>query len=495
MNTGCVYLIGAGCGPADLITLRGMERLRRCDAVVYDDLIDPRLLELVPEGAERLYMGKRQGRHSASQSDISAKLVALAREGKVVARLKGGDPFVFGRGGEEILALQAAGIPYEEIPGISSAIAIPALAGIPVTHRGASQSLHIVTGHTAHTPDALPSQLDKLAGLEGTLVFLMGLSQLPQLAARLLAAGKDPDTPAAVISGGNAPHPATVRGTLADIADLAREVQPPAVIVVGQVAGLDLSSTLSGPLDGVRVGITGTEAVTGRLEEALTGLGASVTLAERSLLLELEPDLEFSVLADGAPHWLVFTSANGVRLFFRRLREQGLDLRRLHACKFAVIGAATGEALAQHGIRADLCPAQYTSRGLGLALRETAKPEEDIFLLRSLYGSPVLPALLHERGLSVHEIPLYDLQSDPEIARQTAHALPSLDYLTFSSASGVDLFFRQYGALPSRARCVCIGEVTAQALLDRGGPSPLVPADTSVQGMVQSILADCQSPR
>lgn len=495
MNTGYVYLIGAGCGPADLITLRGMERLRRCDAVVYDDLIDPQLLELLPEGAERIYMGKRQGRHSASQSDISAKLVALARKGKGVARLKGGDPFVFGRGGEEILALQAAGIPYEEIPGVSSAIAIPALAGIPVTHRGASQSLHIVTGHTAHTLDALPSQLDKLAWLEGTLVFLMGLSQLPQLAARLLAAGKNPDTPAAVISGGNALHPATVRGTLADIADLAHEVQPPAVIVVGQVAGMDLSPTLSGPLDGVRIGITGTEAVTGRLEEALTELGASVTLAERSLLLELNPGLEFSSMADGAPRWLVLTSANGVRLFFRRLREQGIDLRRLHACKFAVIGAATGEALAQHGIQADLCPAQYTSYELGLTLREAAKPEEDIFLLRSLNGSPVLPALLHERGLTVHEVPLYDLQPDPEIARRTAHALPTLDYLTFSSASGVDLFFRQYGALPPRARCVCIGEVTAQALLDRGGPSPLVPADTSVQGIVRVILGDRQSRR
>ena len=485
MTTGCVYLIGAGCGPADLITLRGMERLGRCDAVVYDDLIDPKLLELAPQGAQRVYMGKRQGRHSAPQSEINETLISLAREGKRVARLKGGDPFVFGRGGEEVLALQAAGIPYEEIPGISSAIAIPALAGIPVTHRGISQSFHVVTGHTARTPDSLPDQLGQLAKLDGTLVFLMGLSQLSKLADGLMAAGKAPSTPAAVISGGNAPHPATVRGTLDSIAQAAREVQPPAVIVVGPVAAMDLSPTLSGPLGGVRVGITGTAAVTGRLESALTDLGAAVVQAERTLLRTLEPDLSF--LRDEHKRWLVFTSVNGVELFFRLLGEQQVDLRRLHPCKFAVIGAATGAALARHGFQADLCPLEYTSRGLGMALRNQAKPEEELLLLRSLQGSPVLPALLREQDLNVREIPLYDLQSDPDL---TSCDLSQLDYLIFSSASGVELFFRRYGRVPSQVKCVCIGEVTAQALLDRGGPVPLVPRDTSVQGMVRAILAD-----
>lgn len=485
MTSGYVYLIGAGCGPADLITLRGMERLGRCDAVVYDDLIDSRLLDLAPAGAQRIYMGKRQGRHSAPQAEINEKLISLAREGKRVARLKGGDPFVFGRGGEEILALQAAGIPYEEVPGISSAIAIPALAGIPVTHRGTSRSLHIVTGHTAHTPDGLPAQLDHLARLDGTLVFLMGLSQLPRLAEGLMEAGKDPATPVAVISGGNAPHPATVRGPLSSIAQLAREVQPPAVIVVGPVADMDLSPTLSGPLAGVRVGTTGTSAVTGRLEAALTALGAAVVPAERTLLTELCPDLTF--LNDEKARWLVFTSANGVELFFRQLLEQRVDLRRLHTCRFAVIGAATGAALAQQGFRADLCPEEYTNRGLGLALGGQAKPKEELLLLRSAQGSPVLPALLRERGLSVREIPLYDLQPDPELPPCD---LSRLDYLTFSSSGGVDLFFRRYGAVPTGVKCVCIGEVTARALLDRGGPQPLVPGETSVQGMVGAILAD-----
>lgn len=243
--TGSVYLVGAGCGQADLITVRGLRLLQRCDAVVYDDLIAPELLDEVPAQAPRLYMGKREGQHSATQAEICAKLVELARAGKTVVRLKGGDPFVFGRGGEEALALQAAGVPFEVVPGVTSPIAIPALAGIPVTHRGVSQSFHVITAHTADTPDGLPEHFDNLARLPGTLVFLMGLSRLEIIAQRLMEAGKAPETPAAVVSGGNSPHPATIRGALADIAAKTRAagVQPPALIVVGEVAALDLIAT------------------------------------------------------------------------------------------------------------------------------------------------------------------------------------------------------------------------------------------------------------
>ena len=242
--TGTVYLVGAGCGQADLITVRGLRLLHSCGAVVYDDLIAPELLSEVPANADRIYMGKREGQHSATQEAICAKLVELAREGKDVVRLKGGDPFVFGRGGEEALALQAAGVPFEVVPGVTSPIAIPALAGIPVTHRGVSQSFHVITAHTADTPDGLPEYFDRLAALPGTLVFLMGLSRLKVIARRLMEAGKAPETPAAVVSGGNAPHPAVIRGTLEDIAAKVRAagVQPPAVIVVGDVAALELTA-------------------------------------------------------------------------------------------------------------------------------------------------------------------------------------------------------------------------------------------------------------
>ena len=243
-KTGKVYLVGAGCGTADLITVRGLRLLERCDAVVYDDLLAPELLDAAPEKAERVYVGKRQGRHSMAQPDINALLVSKAREGKTVVRLKGGDPFVFGRGGEEALALQAAGVDWEYVPGVTSAVAVPGGAGLPVTHRGLSQSVHIVTAHTADTEGGLPDYMEDLSRLPGTLVFLMGLSRLERLAWRLVQAGLPPETPAAVISGENAPRPMAVRGTLEDIAAKVRGagMEAPAVIVVGGTAGLDLNA-------------------------------------------------------------------------------------------------------------------------------------------------------------------------------------------------------------------------------------------------------------
>ena len=237
---GKVYLVGAGCGAADLITVRGLRLLERCGAVVYDDLLDQALLDAAPEGAEKIYVGKRRGRRSMAQEDISALLIAKARGGKTVVRLKGGDPFVFGRGGEEALALQAAGIAWEYVPGVTSAVAVPGAAGIPATHRGVSRGFHVVTAHTADSPDGLPSHLEELARLPGTLVFLMGLSRLEEIARRLIGAGLPGDTPIAVVFGKNAPR--AVRGTLENIAERAREAgaEAPAVIVAGGTAGMDL---------------------------------------------------------------------------------------------------------------------------------------------------------------------------------------------------------------------------------------------------------------
>ena len=241
---GSVALVGAGCGKADLITLRGLRLLRQCQAVVYDDLIDEALLDAAPESAERIYVGKRSGVHAASQEEINQRLIALARSGLKVVRLKGGDPYLFGRGGEEMTALKAAGIFCQEVPGIPSPMGIAAEAGIPVTHRGISRSLHIVTAHTADTKDGLFEDFEALAKLSGTLVFLMGLAHLPVIAARLIAAGKDPKTPSAVISGGNAPNPVCVRASLDAIAQAAENacVSAPAIILVGGVAAMDLSA-------------------------------------------------------------------------------------------------------------------------------------------------------------------------------------------------------------------------------------------------------------
>ena len=324
---GMVFLVGAGCGPADLITVRGLRLLEQCDAVVYDDLIDRELLLAAPEHARRIYMGKRQGKHGASQEEICETLIRLAREGLRVVRLKGGDPYVFGRGGEEMLALKAAGIFCEQVPGITSAAAIPAEAGIPVTHRGMSRSFHVITGHTAQGKEGLPEDLEKLAGLNGTLVFLMGLSRLDAIAGGLMKAGKSPD--------GCAPDRQAVRGTLGTIGEMARQagIKPPAVIVVGETAGLNLLTESALPLLGVQAGLVGTPAVTEKLKGLLEHAGARVHTVLRAQVEALPLSIDLHALCDGSPRWLVFTSANGVRVFFDALHERKIDLRRGESCR------------------------------------------------------------------------------------------------------------------------------------------------------------------
>ena len=490
-RTGKVYLVGAGCGKADLITVRGLEKLRTCDVLIYDDLIDTQLLSACPAGAERIYMGKRSGSHSAPQEEINAKIIEKAGEGKTVCRLKGGDPFVFGRGGEEILALQKAGIPYEEIPGISSVIAIPAAAGIPVTHRKLSRSFHVITAHTADSEDGLPEQLDKLAQLDGTLIFLMGLARLEKISRRLIDAGMNAGTPAAVLSGGNAPRCVSVRGTLGDIAEKARtrEIKPPAVIVVGSVAALDLSPTIPKPLEGVTVGLTGTSSISGKLKPALEELGAKAICVQHSSVCDLQIDLDLSTVFDGGAKWIVFTSGNGVTRFFALLREQSVDLRRLSGCKFAVIGSATGRALAQHGFLADLCPGRYTGEALAEELLRTVRPEEPVYIFRSAQGSPLLAEKLREK-LQVRDIHTYTTVSDLRVDPLTEQLTPGQDYICFSSAGGVEAYFSENGTVPAGAKCVCIGSMTADALRRRYEGPIILSEEISAEGMVKAILDD-----
>ena len=483
---GCVYLVGAGCGSADLITLRGLELLRRCDALIYDDLIDPALLEDAPPSAQRIYMGKRSGQHSASQEEISAELIRQARLGRVVVRLKGGDPYVFGRGGEEFLALKAAGIPCEEVPGISSAIAIPAAAGIPVTHRKLSRSLHIITGHTADTADGLPQDFDHLAKLQGTLVFLMGLRQLPRIAQRLMEAGKSPDTPAAVVSGGSSPHPAKVRGTLSDIAARAEAagVVTPAVILLGEVAAMDLSSTIPRPLEGVRVGLTGTAAITKKLSPALKEQGARVHVAQRHLLVEPDTAMD-GWTPEAAGGWLVFTSGNGVDAFFRGLDRRCLDRRCLAPYRFAVIGAATGKRLRAYGYQADLCPAVYTSEELGKALLSAVPVGAPVTLFRSAQADARLYETLSAAGHTVTDLRVYDVV--PQAPQGEA---PEVDYLVFASAGGVRAYWAAFGEPRETVTCVCIGAITAKALRRLSARPILMASEISAQGILQAIQHD-----
>lgn len=486
---GSVALVGAGCGKADLITVKGLRLLQQCDAVVYDDLIDLALLDSVPETADRIYMGKRSGHHSAPQEEINQTLVALAKQGKKVVRLKGGDPYLFGRGGEEMLALLKEGIPCQEVPGIPSAIGIAAEAGIPVTHRGASRGLHIVTAHTTDTEDGLPEDFDALAQLSGTLVFLMGLRQLPKIVKRLLAAGKSGDTPAAVLSGGNSKNPARVRAKLSEIEAAVEKagVSSPAIIVIGEVAALDFHAKdqLEKP---VKIGITGTEEIARKQQKLFEEQGAETVWLCRSCIKEREVSFE-SCFDLESPKWIVFTSANGVKTFFHQAEKQQIDFLKMKHLKYAVIGSTTGKALEQYGVHADLCPEIFTSKDLANALVSVVKPEEEILLFRSSMGSPELAEIPTKAGLQVQDIPIYDLQA----VYTEKVVLEDLDYLTFSSASGVRLFFEQYPSITEKVQCVCIGEVTAKEFQKYSEKPVLLAEEISVEGIWKTIEEDIKS--
>lgn len=470
---GRVILVGAGCGPADLITLRGLRALRSADAVVYDALIDPDLLQYVRPDALCIAAGKRSGRHSIAQGEIHTLLIRLAGEGKTICRLKGGDPFVFGRGGEEVEALRAAGIPVTEIPGISSAIAVPAAAGIPVTHRNVSRSFHVITAHTAGTSDNLPDFLPALARLDGTLVFLMGLQNLSRLAARLLEGGKAPDTPAAVCGA------YTVRGPLKDIARLAAGMPPPAVILVGGTAGMNLWDG-QGPLAGLQIGLTGTAAFRARCRCLFESLGAHTAVAQRSRaeLLCLPERLEQAL--SPLPNWLTFTSPNGVELFFKLFYQTNLDIRQLAAVHMAAVGPRTAECLAHHGIHADAMPPVHDTRALGEILKKKAAGA-DVLLISAEQCSPVPQQALESAGIPVRRLVLYRTVTDAPVRDR------SFDYLVFGSAGGVRSYYAG-GALPPKRAMLCIGRVTATAAANHG--RILVAEDTTPEALAQAALAD-----
>lgn len=451
--TGMVFLVGAGCADPGLLTVRGRDCLAAADAVVYDDLLADGLLSAARPDARLLYVGKRSGKHSMPQPEINALLVSLAREGLDVCRLKGGDPLVFGRGGEEALALQEAGIPYELVPGVSSCIAAPELAGIPVTHRGLSRSFHVMTAHTADTPDGLPGDFDRMAALDGTLVFLMGLRQLPRIAERLIAAGKPPATPAALVGR------TALRGTLADLPEKAAGFPGPAVIVVGPAAALDLSSRSPRPLDGLRVGLTGTAHFQRRIGALLRRLGAGTVCVQAN---RVEPACEPAELCralDEGFDWVALSSPNGVRQFFSLLRAGRYDLRRLLGVKFAVIGPGTAQALEEQGFFCDLMPAVYDTVSLGAALAERCGGAR-VLLASAENASDAPRRLLEQSGIACRRLSLYRLAAG---GREDA----GIDWLVFGSAGGVDNYCRAGGSLAGKTAC-CIGAVTARRARELG---------------------------
>lgn len=493
---GRVTLVGAGPGDPGLITLRGVEALREAEVVVYDYLASPELLQHAPDAAERIYVGKRAGCHAMAQGEINALLVRLGQEGKRVVRLKGGDPFLFGRGGEEAEALAAAGVPFEVVPGVTSAIAVPAYAGIPVTHRGVASSLAIVTGH--EDPQKRESAIDwqGLARID-TVVFLMGVANLAQIAAELAAHGRPEDTPVAVIQWGTLGMQRTVTGTLADVAARVQEagLTSPAVTVVGRVVHLRerLRWFERRPLLGLRVLVTRARHQAGRLAEGLRALGADPV---ECAVIETAPPLDWGPL-DGAIaaleryRWVVFTSANGVEALFARLALAGRDARALAGARIAAIGPATAEALVAHGVRADLVPAEYVAEALAQAMGDVQG--QRVLLPRADIARPALAAALRAAGAQVDEAVAYRTVRPEGLEERLRGALADVSVVAFTSSSTVRNLVEALGrgeaaqALAGVA-VACIGPVTAQTARELGLEPAVVAEEYTIDGLLEALV-------
>lgn len=490
-DTGCVYLVGAGCGEG-LITVRGLALLRSADVVIYDDLVDAGLLDEAPALAEKIYMGKRYGQNATPQETICETMIRRAREGRRVIRLKGGDSFVFGRGGEEYLALQEAGIPCAVIPGVSSCIAVPENAGIPVTHRKQARSFTVVTGHTE---DGSGEDAKTLASLSGTLVYLMGLSAIRRITEDLIRCGKDPETPASVISRGFSPYQKRIDGTLATIADLAADAERPAVLVIGQNAAFHMTppdkirepEARALPLSGISVSVTGSVLFAHRTAEKLKAAGAAAHAVPTIRIRERAGAVPEDAADAG---WIVTTSSNGVHVMMRQMRELHIDIRELSGVRFACLGRGTAETLARYGIFADFIPSRYTAGALGRELAQKIRGTSGkVLVLRASNGSPDLTDSLSAAGIRYEEHTLYDTLPDDV----NPGPVYTSDYLVFGSAGGVRVFFSNRelaGHLPGRLRFVCIGAYTA-ATLRKYTDRPVITAeDYTADGIVRIIRSD-----
>lgn len=500
-RTGFVTLVGAGPGDPELITVKGMEALKACDAVVYDSLASEELLNEVRPECEKIYVGKRAGHHFMKQEEINQVLVEQAKKGRNVVRLKGGDPFVFGRGGEEILELQKEGIAYEVVSGVTSAIAALASAGIPITHRGMSRSFHVMTGHTKE--NGVPEDLKEFGKLSGTLVFLMGLSHLEEICQSLVNQGRPLSTPAAVIQNGTLPEQKTVRGTLEDIGEKCRRegIGSPAIIVVGDVTELHMESTYKRPLSGIKVGITGTPSFTGRLETVLKDQGAQVEKIAVMDVVSLADTMPVQNCLRELPSytWIAFTSANGVRIFLKALLDSGRDYRSLGHVKLAAVGKGTDRELRVHGLRADYIPEQYCTESLAHGLAGQLKPEDKILIPRAVRGSEDLTRILSQAGISYEDVPLYDVKSLGLEGRDLAETIKGLDYLTFASGSGVESFLENLAEedreVLKETTLTAIGDVTAKVLEQAGFPADRIAKEFSISGLAECILEDAVRTR
>jgi uroporphyrinogen III methyltransferase / synthase len=496
VRPGVVYLVGAGPGDPGLMTARSLELIAAADTILHDRLIGDRALAGARDDAELVYVGKRPGQKAMEQDEIEALMVERARTGRSVVRLKGGDPFVFGRGGEEAETLAAAGVEFEVVPGVTAGVAAPAYAGIPVTHRDDASAVAFVTGH--EDPEKAETALDwaALAGFPGTLVLYMGVKNLPLIAERLAAAGRDPDEPAAAIERGTQPGQRTVSSTLAGLPAAVSEagLQAPAILVFGPVAARReaISWLEKRPLHGRRVVVTRARAQASGLAATLRSLGAEVIELPA---IRIEPRLDTDAVRDAvaALHsyaLVCLTSPNGVRLLFGAMAAQGRDARALANSVVAAIGPGTAAALAEHGVIADIVPERFVAEALAEALADVDVRDRPVLVARAAEARDVLPEALTERGAKVDVVALYEtVREDPEPAAIEAAA--SADYVTFTSSSTVRNLLDAIGdRFPRSARVVSIGPVTSETARELGLEVHVEAERHDPSGLVDALVAD-----
>jgi len=501
MKIGKVYLIGAGPGDPGLITLKGMECLKKSDVVVYDHLANEELLAEVPAEAERIYVGKKGGEHTLPQGTINALLIEKAQAGKVVSRLKGGDPFIFGRGGEEAEALFEAGIPFEVVPGVSSAVAAPAYAGIPLTHRDYTSTVALITGHEDPHRETSRIFWDKISTGAGTLVCLMGVGNLSAIASSLIRHGRSPQTPVAVIRWGTLPIQETLTGTLADIAALAQahQLKPPAIIVVGEVVALreKLNWFERLPLFGKQIVVTRAAEQAGELSQRLRALGAHPI---EFPTIEVIPPAEWRALDHclqrlGEYDWIVFTSRNAVRFFVERLVGLGFDLRHLKGPRICAIGPRTAEGLEALMIRVDYVPREYRAEAIVEGLTKENLQGKRILIPRSLMARDLLPDALKKAGAIVDVVEAYRTvipQKNPEELRDRLRA-GTIDAITFTSSSTVKNFVecigsREIQALLRGIVVASIGPITAETARGLGIETTVMPQEYTIAALVEALV-------
>lgn len=497
---GKVYLVGAGPGDPGLITVKGKECIEKADVIVYDYLASPTLLAMAPEGAEIIYVGKKGGDHTLAQEGINALLVEKAKQGNVVTRLKGGDPFIFGRGGEEAEVLVEAGIPFDIVPGVTSAIAAPAYAGIPLTHRKFTATLTLVTGH--EDPEKEESNIDWSAvSKSGTIVFLMGVKNLPLIVKRLVDCGKSVDTPVALVRWGTTPDQQTVAGTLETIVDRVREagLKSPSIIVVGEV--VTLRDTMSWfekrPLFGKKMVITRARKQASDLVKLLSDLGAHCIEAPSIRVVppsDLEP-MDQAISRLSGYDWIVFTSVNGVQSFFDRLFGLGHDVRVLSHIKTACIGPSTAQRLRDFGLNSDIIPESYRAESVVEAFKDKAVQGKRVLIPRAREARPVLPVELSNMGAHVDEVTAYETLEVAENKDELIEDLRkgAIDVVTFTSSSTVKNFAallpeKDAKEIMAKVTVACIGPITADTAKDLGFNVDICAESFTIPGLVDAIL-------